>query len=83
MPEGVGNEFIDNQPAGDGGIDGHRDIFDIQAQGHVRRIDAIGAEQAGGQIADILAQVDVREILGAVQLIVQHGHGMDTLAAVS
>src|SRR5450755_2385702 len=81
MPEGVRNELIHDQAAGDGDVYDRGDVVDIHAEADLGRIHAVRTEQAGGQVADVLAQVDVGEILGAMQLVVEHGHGEDALAA--
>ena len=80
--ERVGDQLIDDQGAGDDRVDVEGDILhgDLQPDGVL--VHPVRGEQVGGEAAQVFGQVDLRQGLGLVQLLMDEGHRVDAVLAL-
>src|SRR5579864_2099809 len=81
--EGIRNQFIQDQGAGDGQIRAHDDGFEIAFQADRETGVPVGRKYVGGERLRVFRKIDAREVLGSVQALVHEGHRVYTVFHVT
>jgi hypothetical protein len=73
---------LEQQATGDGSVEADHGGVELAGEVDVCRVEAVGLCQLVGQAPEVVPQVEVRQVLGAVQDIMHESHGLDALLAV-
>ena len=60
--ESITYEFLNYQAARHGEVDWQAGVRNVELERHGRGTDAVGAEQAGGEVPGVFAEVDLRQV---------------------
>src|SRR5207245_10224646 len=77
----VEDQLVDDQAAVDRGADIPRHVLNHDCQPDSSWIHVIGEEKVGGQIPDIFGKIDLREIVGVIEFLMDERHGPNTVLA--
>src|SRR5207237_3650698 len=76
----IGHQLVDDQPAGHRQIDPEDDLVELDTVADTASR-VVGAEQLRNQLPDVLREIDAREVLRAVQHLVDQRHRADPILA--
>src|SRR5271170_339776 len=82
MDERVGNNFGDQQPKRHCFIDAQPNIIHVKVQLSVAYTFSIGNKQMARELSQVLSQVELRQVPGVAQDLVNEGDGFDTALTI-
>ena len=77
MFQGIGDKLVDDQSARNGRVDVQKYFLHVHAEFNGMRMDLVGLEQVQRQAVEVLRKINIGQVFGKIEFLVDKGHRPD------